>query len=142
MPLTVDLDSGAYVHPERGTAVVGGTDTRPSALDRTIDEARRERLIDALVHRFPHLAGAELMRGWVGCREMTPDDHALVGPVPAAPGYWVVAGFSGHGFMHAPVIGREVARWLTKKARRRWIFSALAPNRFAGARTDDEAYVF
>ena len=142
MPLTVDLDSGAYVHPERGAAVVGGTDRdRPVGFDRTIDEARRERLIDALVHRFPHLAGAELMRGWVGCREMTPDDHALVGPVPAAPGYWVVAGFSGHGFMHVPVIGREVARWLTEGAPSIDL-SALAPNRFAGARTDDEAYVF
>jgi sarcosine oxidase subunit beta len=43
---------------------------------------------------------------------MTPDDHAILGPAPAPLGLWSAAGFSGHGFMHAPAIGRIMAEWL------------------------------
>lgn len=142
MPLTVDLDTGAYIHPELGAVIVGGTDRdRPASLEATVDESLLERLIEALVHRFPGLADAEVMRSWVGLREMTPDDHALVGPVPDVPGYWVAAGFSGHGFMHSPVIGREVARWLVDGAPSIDL-SSLSPGRFDAARPQDESYVF
>jgi sarcosine oxidase subunit beta len=142
MPLTVDLDSGAYVHAEPGAVVVGGTDRdRPVAHEAIIDDSLLERLIAALVHRFHGLDDAEVMRGWVGLREMTPDDHALVGPVPEVPGYWVAAGFSGHGFMHAPVIGREVANWLLEGAPSIDLAS-LSPGRFDAARPEDESYVF
>lgn len=142
MPLTVDLDTGAYIHPELGAVIVGGTDRdRPASLEATVDESLLERLIEALVHRFPGLADAEVMRSWVGLREMTPDDHALVGPVPDVPGYWIAAGFSGHGFMHSPVIGREVARWLVDGAPSIDL-SSLSPGRFDAARPQDESYVF
>jgi sarcosine oxidase subunit beta len=47
---------------------------------------------------------------------MTADEHAIVGPVAAAPGLWVAAGFSGHGFMHAPAIGDLLSQWLLEGA--------------------------
>lgn len=58
------------------------------------------------------LADASITRGWAGLREMTPDDHAIVDPVPEIPGLWSAAGFSGHGFMQSPAVGEQVARWL------------------------------
>ena len=36
---------------------------------------------------------------------MTPDAHPIFGGVPGVDGYYVVAGFSGHGFMHGPIAG-------------------------------------
>lgn len=42
-----------------------------------------------------------------GYYDMTPDHQAIVGPV--GDGLWVAAGFSGHGFMMAPAIGRALA---------------------------------
>src|SRR2546428_328344 len=39
---------------------------------------------------------------WSCNYEMTPDDHPIVGSVPGTPGLYIAAGFSGHGFMHAP----------------------------------------
>lgn len=114
MPLTVDLGTGAYVHPEAtGSAVIGGNDRDvPEGTDTTVDWSLTESLITALVNRFPALEDAEVTRGWAGLREMTPDDHAIVGPIDRIPGLWVATGFSGHGFQQAPAIGDQLTRWL------------------------------
>jgi sarcosine oxidase subunit beta len=63
-------------------------------------------------HRFPGIGEIRLERGWSGLREMSPDGHALLGPVKEVPGLWVAAGFSGHGFMQAPAAGEVMAGWL------------------------------
>lgn len=113
LPLTVDLATGAYVHPEQsGTAIVGGNDRDAPSSDRaTVDWSRVDSLATALAHRFPGLDGLEVVRGWAGLREMTPDDHAIVGPVDEVPGLWVAAGFSGHGFMQSPAVGASLTEW-------------------------------
>jgi sarcosine oxidase subunit beta len=109
LPLTVDLASGAYLHSE----VVGGNDRDvPEGTDTEVDWSLTGPLIEALVHRIPAMADASITRGWAGLREMTPDDHAIVGPVPAVPGLWTAVGFSGHGFMQSPAVGQQLSSWL------------------------------
>jgi len=142
MPLSVDLDSGAYLHPESSGGVIGGTDRdRAPGFDDTVDQSLLERLITAATRRFPDLVDAQILRGWAGLREMTPDDHALVGPVETVPGFWLTAGFSGHGFMHSPIIGREVSRWLLAGSPDLDL-SRLAPARFNGSAAESEDLVF
>jgi sarcosine oxidase subunit beta len=142
MPFTVDLDSGAYFHPEDTGGVIGGTDRdQPASFEARVDDAGLERLIAAATWRFPALADARVLRGWAGLREMTPDDHALVGPVASAPGFWIAAGFSGHGFMHAPVIGRELSQWLLT-GRPGLDLSRLDPDRFTDGEPVTESLVF
>jgi sarcosine oxidase subunit beta len=41
---------------------------------------------------------------------MTPDAHPIIGPL--RDGVYVAAGFSGHGFMQSPAVGRAVAEEL------------------------------
>jgi len=41
-----------------------------------------------------------------GFYDVTPDHQPLLGQVPGHDGLWVAAGFSGHGFMIAPAVGR------------------------------------
>jgi len=44
-----------------------------------------------------------------GFYDMTPDGQAVIGPVDGYDGLWIAAGFSGHGFMMAPVVGDRLA---------------------------------
>jgi sarcosine oxidase, subunit beta len=44
-----------------------------------------------------------------GFYDITPDHQPAIGQVPGHDGLWVAAGFSGHGFMMAPAVGRIVA---------------------------------
>ena len=41
---------------------------------------------------------------------MTPDAHPIIGPVGEA--LYAACGFSGHGFMQSPAVGRAVAEEL------------------------------
>lgn len=143
LPLTIDMGTGAYVHPENAnTLVAGGADRdAASASDAQIDWDIVPDLIEALADRFPALAEAGVGRGWAGFREMTPDDHALVGALDGSPGLWVAVGFSGHGFMQAPAIGESVAGMLLGTGEGVPL-DALRPSRFAEGRAISEAVVF
>ncbi len=44
-----------------------------------------------------------------GYYDVTPDAQAIIGPVDGRDGLWLAAGFSGHGFMMAPSVGRRLA---------------------------------
>jgi sarcosine oxidase subunit beta len=44
-----------------------------------------------------------------GAYDVTPDRQPILGPVEGHDGLYVAAGFSGHGFMIAPAVGRIVA---------------------------------
>jgi len=61
---------------------------------------------------LPPLAGVRVIRHWAGYYDMTPDAHPIVGPIPGAEGFYVAAGFSGHGFMMAPIVGKAMAEML------------------------------
>jgi sarcosine oxidase subunit beta len=47
-----------------------------------------------------------------GVYDTTPDHEAILGPVDGLPGLWLAAGFSGHGFMMAPAVGRALVDWI------------------------------
>lgn len=141
-PFTIDLGSGAYVQPRPDGAAVGGVDRGAEpGFDETIDPAQLAALRAALARRIPALAEATIRRAWVGIRDMTPDDHAIVGPVPAVPGLWVAAGFSGHGFVHSPVVGEQLARWLLTGAPELDL-GPLQLDRFAAGAAITEGAVF
>lgn len=58
--------------------------------------------------RHPAFADIRISRSWSCFYEMTPDDHPVVGGVPGVDGLYLAAGFSGHGFMHAPATAQLV----------------------------------
>ena len=58
--------------------------------------------------RHPLFADLRIRDSWSCFYEMTPDDHPIVGAVPGVTGLYVAAGFSGHGFMHAPATAQLV----------------------------------
>ena len=58
--------------------------------------------------RHPAFADLRIQDSWSCYYEMTPDDHPIVGGVPGVSGLYIAAGFSGHGFMHAPATAQLV----------------------------------
>ncbi len=130
IPLTVDLDTGLYCHSDGGAVVFGGgdRDTAPSFDDRPRPSDVAQ-LGEALIQRWPLLSDAPIVHTWAGLREMTPDDHGVVGELPDHPGIFVAAGFSGHGFMQGPAVGLVTAALVTGSPPP-VDASALSPTRF------------
>ena len=69
--------------------------------------------LEPLVHRIPALAAIELVNGWAGLYEMTPDHNPVIGEHPDLRGFYLANGFSGHGFMMAPGVGQALAELIT-----------------------------
>ena len=95
-----------------------------------------------LVKRLPAFAAAELVEGWAGLYEMTPDHNPLLGEHPELRGFYLANGFSGHGLMLAPAIGKALAELLATGASSRLDIGAFDPGRFArGEAFHDDALI-
>jgi sarcosine oxidase subunit beta len=79
---------------------------------------------------YPPVADAKLSRGWAGLEAFTPDDLPVLGPVPELAGVLVAAGFSGHGFALAPVVGDILARLALGRDARPELWRGLRAERF------------
>jgi sarcosine oxidase subunit beta len=111
-----------------------------SATDPVSEEGMRRRVRQAAVALFPRLEHVSLPLLVRGVYDVTPDSQAIVGPVPGHERLYVAAGFSGHGFMMAPEIGRGVAAMvLGEPAGER--FAHLRPERFASGELAHESAV-
>jgi sarcosine oxidase, subunit beta len=112
LPMTIDLASGVYVRSEGDRLLFGGPASPQAAGYSTeVDWAWMEEILRRGVPRFPWLAELPLDRAasWAGTYEMSPDSQGILGAYPEAPGWFNACGFSGHGFMQAPEIGRLLA---------------------------------
>ena len=58
---------------------------------------------------YPALAGVGIGGLWAGWIDLTPDSVPVISPVEALPGFFLAAGFSGHGFGIGPGAGRLAA---------------------------------
>lgn len=63
----------------------------------------------AVEARVPGVTPLELVEGWAGLYAMTPDHNPVLGEHPAAPGFFLANGFSGHGLMIAPAVGKVLS---------------------------------
>jgi sarcosine oxidase subunit beta len=109
IPLTIDFHRGWYFRQEvDGLLLSGPLDKEPSFNTNTDYEAMMEAAENAM-YRVPALEKAQIARGWAGLYEISPDNHAILGPHPAVEGLILANGFSGHGFQHSPAVGKVIA---------------------------------
>lgn len=109
-PFVIDFARRLYFHREGEGILTGQSNPneRPG-FDQTVDPHWTVQHFEAAIERFPLLAEAGLLREWAGLYEVTPDAHPILGRTPALDGFIIAAGFSGHGFMHGPVVGLLIA---------------------------------
>ncbi len=71
---------------------------------------------------------------------MTPDAHALIGEMPGLEGFYLVSGFSGHGFKMGPAVGRGIAALVTNTDAQSLDSAFFAIDRFEAGRPVTTAY--
>jgi sarcosine oxidase subunit beta len=112
--LVIDFDTTFYFHREGGGLLfgMGDPDERPG-FDITVRWDFLPKVIEVAMQRLPALADAAVSHAWAGLYEMTPDHNPIIGPSADVDGFYTIAGFSGHGFQHAPAAGRILADMIT-----------------------------
>jgi sarcosine oxidase subunit beta len=144
IPMTIDADTGVLIRREGSRVLIAYSNPdEPPGFNTAFDPDFPLRIAEQVDARFPAVgeAGLDIKRSWAGLYEVTPDHHAVIGPVAGVPGFFVVAGFSGHGVMHAPAAGRAVAEMLVRGGSESIDVSALSLERFARGEAIHETMV-
>jgi len=134
-PFVIDFATGLYFHRE-GPGILTGmaNQDEPPSTDERVDLEWEAYQLGMAVRRMPLLEQAGMAHHWAGLYEMTPDAHPLIGRLEPLRNAYIVAGFSGHGFMHGPVAGKLLAEiMLDGRPQTIADISALSPSRFGMA---------
>ena len=109
-PFVIDFARSLYFHREGEGLLTGMSNPHQTpGFDESVDAEWELTHLEAAVERLPLLAHAGLLGHWAGLYEVTPDAHPIIGRMPELENFVVVAGFSGHGFMHGPIAGLLVS---------------------------------
>jgi sarcosine oxidase subunit beta len=129
-PMTIDFATSFYFHPEGDGVLMGMSDrAQAPSFETDVDWAFLEKLVEVAARRAPALERAGIKTAWAGLYETTPDNQAILGPVAGVEGLWCACGFSGHGFMQAPVAALLLAQQLVE-GRPELDISSFAHDRF------------
>lgn len=112
MPLIKDPER-LVIRPEGKGYAVGLVDgSEPRGFNTEVDHAYFERVVwPALARRIPAFEKLRLKREWAGLYdECELDGNMILGNWPGRlDNFHVACGFSGHGLMHAPAVGRALS---------------------------------
>ena len=130
-PFVIDFAQSLYFHRE-GPGILTGMSNpnEPPGFDQSVDEEWELVHLEAAMKRMPILEKATLASHWAGLYEVTPDAHPILGRVPELEGFYIIGGFSGHGFMHGPICGLLLAEEILDGRAHTLDISSLSITRF------------
>ena len=142
-PFVIDPHLGISLRREGAGVLLGiGRREEAGSFSTALDWSLAEPLVERAVRRAPLLADAQLMHTWSGLYEMTPDQTGILSAVPEVEGLHVIAGFSGHGFMHGPIAGQLMAELIADGRASTVDAAPLGLERFARGETTLESLTF
>ncbi|QFU86429.1 FAD-binding oxidoreductase [Amycolatopsis sp. YIM 10] len=107
VPLTVEMPSAFYLHPEGdGLALSLPGGPGDAGFDSRYEPGEwLPALAEAAMRRAPSVLDAGIRTAWAGLYEMTPDRNQVVGEAAGVSRFLYATGFSGHGFQMGPAVG-------------------------------------
>jgi FAD-dependent oxidoreductase domain-containing protein 1 len=137
MPLIKDPDR-LVIRPEGKGYSVGLVDCRaPRGFNFDVDPGWFENVVwPACAARIPAFEKLRLKREWAGVYDQCElDGNMILGNWPGTlDNFYVACGFSGHGLMHAPAVGRALAELISRGR-----FATLDLSRLGYQRVLDDA---
>jgi sarcosine oxidase subunit beta len=114
--VVADFAASLYYRPEGGQLTLAGsidpahgTLVNPDNFNQGADLEFIADCAERIQRRYPAMATAEARGGWSGIYGVTPDWHPIIDAAPHVAGFFVAAGFSGHGFKLGPAVGVMIA---------------------------------
>ncbi len=135
-PLVVDFHRNIYFRQTRhGGFVIGQSDKNElSSFNTGSGLGFAEEVSAKFVDMVPAMREISVVRQWSGLYEMTPDSQPILGGVDNIEGYFHAIGFSGHGFMVAPMTAKLMGE-LILDGKKSDIIERLHIDRFREGRT-------
>ncbi|MBI5651983.1 MAG: FAD-binding oxidoreductase [Chloroflexi bacterium] len=116
-----DFINNIYYRPEGALLTLAGsidphhgTPIDPDNYNESADYEFIEDMATRIRNRYPVMERAFSKGGWSGIYGVTPDWHPIIDEIPAGSGFFVAAGFSGHGYKLGPAVGVMIADLVTR----------------------------
>ena len=139
---TIEFATSLYFHPEGPGLLVGMSNPDEKPGDTyAIDEEFHLKTLERAMYRLPLLEHACVTRQIAGLYEVTPDAHPILAEAHDVRGFYIAAGFSGHGFQHAPATGKVMSEIILDGAAKTIDVSMLDLERFTEGRLIREVNV-
>ncbi|PIC70783.1 FAD-dependent oxidoreductase [Sporosarcina sp. P16b] len=131
IPFTFD-PTGLHFRSERSKVVVGWANDVPYGYNFHLEKSFfEEEIWPVLAARSSHFEQLKLENGWTGLYDYNYiDQNAIIGGHPDMGGYFIVSGFSGHGFQHAPAAGKALSELIRLGKFETMDVSSLSVERF------------
>jgi sarcosine oxidase subunit beta len=111
LPMVIEAETGFHFRRVGdGLRLAMAEEKLRWGFEEEVDEGLVSDWLERLGRRYPRAAGVGVDRAWAGLYDMTPDAHPIIGWV--GEGVYAACGFSGHGFMQSPAVGRAAAQEL------------------------------
>jgi sarcosine oxidase subunit beta len=139
--MVIDFDTTFYFHREGAGMLFGmGDPNETPTFDLTVQWDFLEQITPVATKRLPALADAPIAHAWAGLYEVTPDANPVIGAARDLAGFFLINGFSGHGFQHSPAAGRILADIITGRDPE-FDLTPFALERFVARPAGGERYV-
>jgi sarcosine oxidase subunit beta len=140
IPLIVDVDSTLAIGREGKGVIFADNEPIESRFELSFPPNYDERIISKAVARVPSLSKASISYSDMGLYEMTPDANPIASGIGQVNGLYCCAGFAGHGFMHAPSMGKLMAEMVVGE-RPHLDLSSYNARRFEEKKGDSEQLI-
>ncbi len=108
--MVIDFATTFYFHREGAGLLFGMSDRdEPSSFNLSVSWEFLEKVYETATRRLPVLADLGIAHAWAGLYEITPDGNPIIDESREIAGFFMINGFSGHGFQHSPAAGRLLA---------------------------------
>ena len=109
-PMVMSFSHNFYFSQTVHGEIIGGWSDLYAKPENSIDASLGflKRMSSFMSRYFPCLREVSVLRQWGGLYDVTPDSRPIVGGTQI-PGLFIACGYSGHGFMLAPEISKQIA---------------------------------
>jgi len=110
--MVISFKDGIYFSQQEEGQVLGGIPPPETVTgyDDTSTLSFLQHMSRTLARYAPVLRHVRVLRQWTGYYDVTPDARPILGEVDTPRGFIQCNGFSGHGFMLAPIVSRVLAQ--------------------------------
>ena len=109
-PMIISFTDGIYFCQHKTGQIVGGIGNpdEPSGINTSSSFWFLEKMAKTITRYIPAFKNLNVLRQWAGMYDVTPDARPIIGKTRIE-NFFVACGFSGHGFMVAPVTAKLIS---------------------------------
>ncbi len=113
-PMVISFSQNIYCQQTpHGAFIMGrGDPNMPPGHDVSSSHTFLDEMSKTVTRLLPPIGNLRVIRQWGGLYNMSPDHQPIISDVTDVQGFYVACGFSGHGFMLAPITGQLISEMI------------------------------